>query len=189
MMDDQSAPLSRKQRNREARKERKLAHKRAKKSARLEREAKRGAMVKAHPTVLLRMPTADDAAAAASSSSSEASSSLADAERCGAERTPALEIEHVRRVYDAIAQQWHGTRYKAWPRVKAFVDAQREGALVGDFGAGNGKNVVGTTRPLLSVGCDSSVELCKIAASRGVEMAVADATALPYRSDVFDCVS
>ena len=32
---------------------------------------------------------------------------------------PALERDHVQRVYDAVAEQWHGTRYKAWPRAFA----------------------------------------------------------------------
>ena len=36
------------------------------------------------------------------------------------DKTPSIELEHVRSVYNAIAPQWHGTRYKAWPRVAKF---------------------------------------------------------------------
>ena len=172
--------LSRKQRNRLARAERRKAHKRLKQNEREKAGAGRRAQTKAHPTVLLRV---GDGGAAVATGDDGVERAAADGR---GRRTPALEIEHVRRVYDAIALQWHGTRYKAWPRVAAFVAEQRAGALIGDFGCGNGKNLVGTERPLLGVGCDSSVELCKIAAGRGVEIAAADATALPFRSCVFD---
>ena len=37
-------------------------------------------------------------------------------------RTPWLETEHVRRVYDAIPGQWSNTRYKPWPRVAQFIE-------------------------------------------------------------------
>jgi hypothetical protein len=36
--------------------------------------------------------------------------------------TPEVEREHVHKVYDSIASHWHGTRYKAWPKVQAFVE-------------------------------------------------------------------
>eukprot|EP00947_MAST-08B_sp_MAST-8B-sp1_P005086 g5086.t1 len=68
-------------------------------------------------------------------------------DEAGAARLPSeanFEIEHVQRVYDSIAQQWSGTRYKPWPRVQAFLADPRyvpKGALVGDLGCGNGKNL------------------------------------------------
>ena len=56
------------------------------------------------------------------------------------DKTPAVELEHVRAVYDAIAPQWHGTRYKAWPRVAKFCLMNcGAGTLVADVGCGNGK--------------------------------------------------
>ena len=55
-------------------------------------------------------------------------------------KTPQVEIEHVRGVYNAIAPQWHGTRYKAWPRVAKFCLMNcGKGTLVADVGCGNGK--------------------------------------------------
>ena len=50
-------------------------------------------------------------------------------------------MEHVRRVYDAIAHQWHGTRYKPWPRVAEFIATLPLRATVCDVGCGNGKNM------------------------------------------------
>ena len=43
-------------------------------------------------------------------------------------------------MYNAIAPQWHGTRYKAWPRVAKFCLMNcGKGTLVADVGCGNGK--------------------------------------------------
>ena len=69
-----------------------------------------------------------------------------------------VETEHVQKVYDTIALQWHGTRYKSWPKVADFIDnqvrraqtvagtlliapRQPPGSLFGDIGCGNGKNM------------------------------------------------
>ena len=40
-------------------------------------------------------------------------------------KTPSIEIEHVREVYNFIAKQWHSTRYKAWPIVGEFCKKMR----------------------------------------------------------------
>jgi hypothetical protein len=45
---------------------------------------------------------------------------------------PALERDHVQAVYDNVADQWDGTRYKAWPRVEAFIRKQVAGSLICD---------------------------------------------------------
>ena len=56
------------------------------------------------------------------------------------EKTPSIELEHVRSVYNAIAPQWHGTRYKSCPRVAKFCLMNcGKGTLVADVGCGNGK--------------------------------------------------
>ena len=54
---------------------------------------------------------------------------------------PAIEREHVHAVYDTIASHWSQTRYKAWPRVAAFLHSLERNALVADLGMGNGKNI------------------------------------------------
>ncbi|EOD04293.1 hypothetical protein EMIHUDRAFT_434315 [Emiliania huxleyi CCMP1516] len=100
----------------------------------------------------------------------------------------ALEEQHVRRVYDAIAWQWHGTRYKAWPRVVEFVRSLPHGSLVADLGCGNGKLAPACAESgLAAVGCDFSSELVRIAAREmRMEALVADCLALPYRDASFD---
>lgn len=102
--------------------------------------------------------------------------------------TPVVELEHVKRLYNTIAEHWHGTRYKPWPRVAEFIEKQPKGALIGDIGCGNGKNIPACNQVGVGIGCDLSSELVKISVSMGAEAHVADALALPYRDNVFDTV-
>jgi ubiquinone/menaquinone biosynthesis C-methylase UbiE len=78
----------------------------------------------------------------------------------------------VQDVYDAVAREWHGTRYKAWPRVETFVAALPPGSLVADLGCGNGKMAPACkSAGHFSIGCDFSIELVRIAASQmGLEV-------------------
>ena len=112
---------------------------------------------------------------------------------------PGVELENVQRVYDAVARQWHGTRYRAWSGVEDFVTrCAIRGALVADVGCGNGKNApavmrAGTERGGAQViGCDFSMGLLEICANErdandgGSEVFAADAARLPLRSRVFD---
>lgn len=64
-----------------------------------------------------------------------------DEENVSVVRRPLIEQNHVMRLYDAIAPQWHGTRYRSWPKVDAFVASLPPGSLVCDAGCGNGKNL------------------------------------------------
>ena len=52
----------------------------------------------------------------------------------GAVEAPEIERRHVHEVYDAIAPHFSATRYKAWPRVQAFLDSLEPGSLVADLG-------------------------------------------------------
>jgi tRNA (uracil-5-)-methyltransferase TRM9 len=51
----------------------------------------------------------------------------------------AYERRYVHDVYSAIADHFSGTRYKAWPRVGAFLEALPPFSLIADMGCGNGK--------------------------------------------------
>ena len=113
---------------------------------------------------------------------------------------PSVELENVQRVYDAVARQWHGTRYRAWSGVEDFVTKKcaARGALVADVGCGNGKNAPAVMRAGLErggaqvIGCDFSLGLLEICANErdandgGSEVFAADAARLPLRSRVFD---
>ena len=106
-----------------------------------------------------------------------------------AEALPSVERVHVQRVYDAVATQWHGTRYRAWSGVEDFVRrVVKPGSLVADVGCGNGKNLPEVeSLGGFGVGCDFSVGLLEICAvERGLEVFAGDATCLPLRSRSFD---
>nr|CCC93879.1 unnamed protein product [Trypanosoma congolense IL3000] len=51
----------------------------------------------------------------------------------------AMEQRHVKEVYEAIAPHFSATRYKAWPRVRYFIESLPKYAAVADVGCGNGK--------------------------------------------------
>lgn len=103
---------------------------------------------------------------------------------------PICEEEYVRKVYDSIAKQWHGTRYKPWPKVAKFIERQPKGSLFADIGCGNGKNWAACTELCggYSIGSDFSMELLKICNGLGQETHGADALHLPYRDEVFDAI-
>lgn len=92
-------------------------------------------------------------------------------------KVPNVEVEHVWRVYDAIAEQWHGTRYKAWPRVAEFARQFKKGELVADVGCGNGKNAYAL--------CENGAFVCACDVSRPLlDIAKRETHGLPY--DCFD---
>ena len=96
--------------------------------------------------------------------------------------------DHVQAVYDAVASQWHGTRYKAWPRVERFIHELPPSALVADLGCGNGKMAPASQAAgHYAIGCDFSFELTRIAGLQmGLQAQAADVMLLPYRSGVYD---
>jgi len=105
-------------------------------------------------------------------------------------RTPSIEAENVHRVYDNIADNWDSTRYKAWPRVDAFIRELPRGSLVADVGCGNGKNVPAIQDAGgFAVPSDMSAPLVRITMEKhGVSGLVADCLCTPFRSGSFDAV-
>ncbi|XP_063813106.1 probable tRNA methyltransferase 9B [Pseudophryne corroboree] len=98
-----------------------------------------------------------------------------------------LEKEHVHNVYEKIAPYFNDKRYKAWPRVQAFLLAQEPGSLIADIGCGNGK-YLHINSQAFKVGCDYSFSLAEAARNRGYEVLVCDGLKLPYRDGCFDAV-
>ncbi|CAE7802109.1 Alkylated DNA repair protein alkB-like 8 [Symbiodinium microadriaticum] len=105
-------------------------------------------------------------------------------------RTPTLEVENVHKVYDAIASHWNHTRYKAWPKVEAFIRGLPRGSLVADLGCGNGKNLPHVKEAgCFPVASDISGPLAEIAAKEhGVCCMVSDCLCAPLRNGSFDAV-
>ncbi|OAA59308.1 tRNA methyltransferase [Cordyceps fumosorosea ARSEF 2679] len=78
----------------------------------------------------------------------------------------AYESTHVHAVYEAIAPHFSSTRHSPWPRVAAYLEAQRPGAVGLDVGCGNGK-YLDVNPSLHMLGSDRSGELVRLARSRG----------------------
>ena len=106
--------------------------------------------------------------------------------------TPTIEVKHVHKVYDVLATQWAGTRYKAWPAVEAFLDAYAHRSfLIGEFGCGNGKNLqAAAAKGCQVIASDICVPLCEIASmqTKMADVHVADITCMPLKSNMFDLV-
>jgi alkylated DNA repair protein alkB family protein 8 len=66
----------------------------------------------------------------------------------------------VKDVYDHIAEDFSKSRYKMWPLVENFVNDIPNDALVGDFGCGNGKNLI--NKKDNGIGLEVSINLAKI---------------------------
>ena len=163
---------SKKERRKEAKRERKAALKAA------QREAKKKAK------------TRGEGGAKAAAVPGDVLAAMRGAGGAGASllRLPPIEREHVQNVYDTVAEQWHGTRYRPWPRVAEFVRGLPAFALVGDLGCGNGKNAPPCNERGFALGCDFSERLVEICARNGLEVLTADALLLPYRAGAFDAV-
>eukprot|EP00611_Tribonema_gayanum_P000878 TRINITY_DN10672_c0_g1_i1.p1 TRINITY_DN10672_c0_g1~~TRINITY_DN10672_c0_g1_i1.p1 ORF type:complete len:535 (+),score=113.34 TRINITY_DN10672_c0_g1_i1:161-1765(+) len=121
----------------------------------------------------------------------EDDSSEGDMHIPAARRTPAIEAEHVRAVYDTIATHWSSTRYKPWPRVAEYLHARcKSGDLIADLGCGNGKYLGCAPQGVVVVGCDASAALLSLCAKtpvgRAAELCTADVVLLPYRDGQFD---
>ncbi|KAL2264131.1 hypothetical protein VTK26DRAFT_1652 [Humicola hyalothermophila] len=144
------------------------------------------------------------AAAAAAEAGTASPSPEKEAEAEAYERT------HVHGVYEAIAPHFSATRYKPWPAVASFLNAQPPGALGFDVGCGNGK-YLGVNRDVFMVGSDRSPSLIALAKTRtrqlqakqasagergtegdvgggaiGTDVLVADGLSLPFRERAAD---
>lgn len=102
--------------------------------------------------------------------------------------TPVIEKNHVHAVYDAIADHWDNTRYKAWPKVASFVSSVAPGKLLLDIGCGNGK-YFGCVKNQTVIGCDICRPLLNLAQQkRPIDVFQADALKVPFRDKLFDSV-
>lgn len=117
-----------------------------------------------------------------------------DAEESLVRKTPPVEVYHVRDVYDRVASQWAGTRYKAWPEVDKFLVANcKKNDLVAEIGCGNGKNLppaISSSQSPVVIANDVSLPLCEIASLQypQAEVQAADIVQIPLRDSIFDIV-
>ncbi|KAJ5414439.1 hypothetical protein N7509_001066 [Penicillium cosmopolitanum] len=96
------------------------------------------------------------------------------------------EQNHVHEVYQQIAGHFSATRFKAWPIVEQFLQAQSPGSVGLDVGCGNGKNLT-VNKDVFIVASDRSENLARIAMQHQPHSTVvADILQLPHRDAFFD---
>lgn len=98
-----------------------------------------------------------------------------------------LERDHVHSIYDKIAPYFNDSRYKAWPKVRQFLQDLQPGSIVADVGCGNGK-YLHINQDVFKLGCDVCRPLVDFAWSQGHEVQMCDGLRLPYRDGCFDAV-
>jgi ubiquinone/menaquinone biosynthesis C-methylase UbiE len=75
-----------------------------------------------------------------------------------------MEKKHVYEVYEKIASHFSNTRYKPWPKIKAYLDSLPVGSLNCDVGCGNGKYLGVNKQNVFSIGTDRSfglIDICR----------------------------
>ena len=100
---------------------------------------------------------------------------------------PEFEKRYVKDVYNSIAEHFSHTRYKAWPRVQAFLEQIPQGSIVGDIGCGNGKYIFCVDH-LQFVGSDIAENFAKICREKDpkTQVLVSDTINVPFRDSSLD---
>lgn len=99
-----------------------------------------------------------------------------------------VSTELVRRTFDRYAvefDEWFTRNKKLYASELKALQAANPTGLTLDIGVGSG---VFASRLEVSIGIDSSRELLKISKRRGLEVMLADARELPFRTGAFDTV-
>jgi alkylated DNA repair protein alkB family protein 8 len=100
---------------------------------------------------------------------------------------PEFEKRYVKDVYNSIAEHFSHTRYKAWPKVQAFLEGLPSGSIVGDIGCGNGKYIF-CVNHLQFIGSDIAENFAKICREKDpkTQVLVSDTINVPFRDSSLD---
>lgn len=98
-----------------------------------------------------------------------------------------LEKKYVKDVYNAVAEHFSHTRYKAWPSVQKYLESLPKNSLIGDIGCGNGKYIFCTKKHLF-FGTDIARNFGLIIKKKDnkVQFCVSDIGKLPFKSNFLD---
>ncbi len=96
-----------------------------------------------------------------------------------------IENNHVKLVYDTIANDFDTTRYRPWSCVENFLDDIPPGSTIGDIGCGNGKNML-YRKDCINIGCDFSKNLVKICNHKNLNVIEGDILNIPFKDNTFD---
>ena len=98
--------------------------------------------------------------------------------------TTALEMTHVKDVYEEIAPHFSNTRVYKWSWVIDFLDSLTPGSLVYDLGCGNGRNM--EHGGLKFIGVDNCENFIKICREKKLEVVAGNITNVPLKNELAD---
>ncbi len=96
-----------------------------------------------------------------------------------------IEEKYVHEVYNQVANHFDETRVAHWTEVKKYVEELPVKSHVGDFGCGNGKNML-IRSDLDWQGCDGSEAMVKICVDKGLNCCIGNLKSLPFKTGEFD---
>jgi SAM-dependent methyltransferase len=98
--------------------------------------------------------------------------------------TTALEMTHVKDVYEEIAPHFANTRVYKWSWVIDFLDSLKPGSMVYDLGCGNGRNM--DHGGLKFIGVDNCENFIKICREKKLEVVTGNITNVPLKNELAD---
>lgn len=101
------------------------------------------------------------------------------------EDASSLENQHVRQVYNKIADHFACTREKPWPNVVKFLMTLQPYSKVLDVGCGSGR-YLNVRNDIFMLGCDFSSSLIEVCSKKHKFLVVGDGLNIPVRSASFD---
>lgn len=94
------------------------------------------------------------------------------------------ENDHVSKVYDKIADEFHITRTYTWKWVDEFVSSIPENSLIYDIGCGNGRNM--QAKHVEFIGIDQCMQFVELCNKQGLNAICANMCSIPLTSKSAD---
>jgi ubiquinone/menaquinone biosynthesis C-methylase UbiE len=88
---------------------------------------------------------------------------------------------------DSLNHKNINNNYTAWPKVEKFINNLNDHSLIADIGCGEGK-YLNINKNIMTIGCDYSIKLCKLATTNSSNVIVCDNLSLPFKNELFDAV-
>jgi len=97
-----------------------------------------------------------------------------------------FETEHVKSIYENIANNFSDKRFSSWDWIDNFINSQPKYSSILDIGCGNGRNMKYTNYNFYGVdNCNNFVQLAKQVSPN---VYLSDMTSLPFEDDCFDAI-
>lgn len=97
-----------------------------------------------------------------------------------------MELQHVKSVYESIADNFSATRHSQWDWITDFITSKPNDSHILDIGCGNGRNMLYTDYQFTGIdNCQNFVKICQ---QRDLNVIQSDMTKLPFNDNSFDYI-